>query len=214
MIDDAKKLLDLLGIPHIQAISEAEAQAAFLAKRQDVWAASSKDYDCLLFGSPKLVRFLTIHGREYLPSKGASRPLKPELINLDYLLSYHQISHLQLVDLAILMGTDFNEGIKGVGPKTALKLVKENGQIEHLPAEYKAQVPKYQEIREIFLHPKVVSNYSLGRTRLNEDGLYQFLCDQRNFSTDRVKLAVKRMKKIYERRMQKGLENWFTTSRN
>jgi len=83
MINDSKRLLNLLGIPHVQAIGEAEAQAACMAIRGDVWASSSKDYDTLLFGSPLLVRYLTISGKEFLPSKGTFRSLKPELINLN-----------------------------------------------------------------------------------------------------------------------------------
>ncbi|MCD6240643.1 flap endonuclease-1, partial [Candidatus Bathyarchaeota archaeon] len=127
MIEDAKRLLDLLGIPYVQAPSEAEAQAAYMALKGDVWAASSKDYDSLLFGAPRLLRYLTITGKEYLPSKGTFRPLYPELIELNEFLSKHGISHEQLVDLAILIGTDFNEGIKGIGPKKALKLIKTYG---------------------------------------------------------------------------------------
>jgi flap endonuclease-1 len=214
MVGDAKKLLELLGIPHIQALDEAEAQAAYMAIRKDVWAASSKDYDCLLFGAPKLVRFLTIHGREYLPSKGLTRPLNPELIDLQQLLSFHQITRQQLVDLAILVGSDFNEGIKGVGPKTALKLVKKYGKIESLPDKFSEEVPKYREIREIFLKPKTISEYQLSLTQLNEKELYHFLCDERSFNPKRVDVAVERMKKIYRRRRHTGLERWFKPVKN
>ncbi len=211
MTDDAKKLLDLLGIPYIQAISEAEAQAAYMASRKDVWAANSKDYDCLLFGAPNLVRFLTIHGREYLPSKGVTRPLRPELINLRQLLSFHKITRQQLVDLAVLVGTDFNEGIKGVGPKTALKLVRKYEKIEDLPDKFRKEIPNYQEVREIFLEPKTTTNYTLNLANLNERELYSFLCDERSFNPKRVEMAVQRMKKIYKRRGQTDLEEWFKT---
>jgi flap endonuclease-1 len=124
LIEDAKRLLSLLGIPYLQAPSEAEAQTAFMAKKGDVWAASSKDYDSLLFGAPRLLRYLTIYGREFYPSKGTSKPLKPELMELEKILTYHGITQKQLVDIGILIGTDFNQGVKGIGPKTALKLVK------------------------------------------------------------------------------------------
>lgn len=126
MIEDAEKLLTLLGIPYIQAPSEAEAQTAHMASQGEVWAAGSKDYDSLLFGAPRLLRYLTIYGKEFLPSKGISRPLKPELIHLQTLLSHHEIAHKQLIDIAILIGTDFNEGLKGIGPKTALQLLKKH----------------------------------------------------------------------------------------
>lgn len=117
MIEDAKRLLGVLGIPFVQAPSEAEAQSAYMASKSEVWASSSKDYDSLLFGAPRLLRYLTIYGREFLPSKGISRPLKPELIELDKFLKHCGISREGLIDLAILIGTDFNEGLRGIGPK-------------------------------------------------------------------------------------------------
>lgn len=209
LIEDAKHLLALLGIPYLQAPSEAEAQTAHMAKKGDVWAASSKDYDSLLFGAPRLQRFLTIYGREFLPSKGTSRPLKPELIDLQKLLSHYGITQSQLVDIAMLVGTDFNKGIEGVGPKTALKLIQAHGAIENLPNSLKQSLPEnYGEVRNIFLHPPVTDNYVLEYGELQEDALYHFLCENRDFSKDRVKTVVDRMKKFYDNKKQTGLEKW------
>src|SRR5207249_7968588 len=86
MVAEARELLRLLGIPTVQARSEAEAQAAHMAAAGSVWAAGSKDYDSLLFGAPRVVRFLTVSGKEFLPSTGAFRPIVPELIDLDRFL--------------------------------------------------------------------------------------------------------------------------------
>src|SRR5262245_11026531 len=80
MVAEAHELLQLMGIPVVQAPSEAEAQAAHMAASNHVWASGSKDYDSLLFGTPRLVRFLTISGKEFLPRQGVSRPIVPELI--------------------------------------------------------------------------------------------------------------------------------------
>ncbi len=209
MIEDAKKLLKLLGIPYVQAPSEAEAQAAYMAMQGDVWAANSKDYDSILFGAPKLIRFLTIHGQEYLPSKGTARPLKPELIKLRELLSYHAITRLQLVDLAILVGTDFNEGIRSIGPKTALKLVKKHERIENLPQAVLSKVPShYEKIRKLYLHPEVTDEYDLNYSPLCEEELMHFLCEQRDFSRKRVDTIVQRMNEVYMMKTQTKLENW------
>src|SRR5215831_10821346 len=112
MIDEARELLRLMGIPVIQAPSEGEAQVSAMASRDQVWAAASKDYDCLLFGAPRLLRFLTISGKEFLPSKGVSRPIVPEVIDAAGMLSEYGISREQLIDLALLVGTDFNDGVK------------------------------------------------------------------------------------------------------
>src|SRR3954449_6436371 len=108
MVGEARELLRLMGIPTVQAPSEAEAQAAHMAAvSPDVWAAASKDYDALLFGAPRLVRFLTISGKEFLPSQGTFRAIVPEMIELPSLLDGWGITRAGLVDLAILVGTDF-----------------------------------------------------------------------------------------------------------
>jgi len=213
MIEDSKKLLQLLGIPFIQAPSEAEAQTSHMALRGEVWAASSKDYDSLLFGAPRLLRYLTISGREFLPSKGISRPLKPELIELDKFLFDCGITRQQLIDLAILLGTDFNEGIKGIGPKTALNLVKNYGRIEDLPSEFKStlETQNFQEVRRFFLEPKVTTDYALSYGDVQEEELYRFLCDQRDFSRERVETVIQRMKIFYASKKQTELRNWFKT---
>jgi len=215
MIDDAKKLLKFLGIPYVQAPSEAEAQAAHMAKNGDVWAASSRDYDSLLFGAPQLLRYLTISGREYLPSKGTSRPLKPELIHLERLLSHHKLTREQLIDVAILIGTDFNEGIKGIGPKGALRLLRSYGRIEELPCDVRSRVSeRYERVRKIFLEPNVTSDYDLTHGGLREEELRDFLCGERGFSRARVETVIKRMKCYYLTRKQAGLEKWIDASRS
>ena len=208
MQDDAKTVLNLLGIPHIQAPEEGEAQAAYLARKGDVWAANSRDYDSVLFGAPRLVRYVTISGQEFLPSKGTSRPLIPEIIELEQLLKALEISREQLIDLAILVGTDFNQGIKGVGPKTALKLIKKYGTLKNLPPEYQEQLPaETQDIRNLFLNPPVTDDFDLNFKGLNENGLRQFLCAERGFSPDRVDLAVKRMRGFYSQE-KSSLTSW------
>jgi len=194
-LDDAKRLLTLLGVPWVQAPGEGEAQAAYMASRGDVWAANSRDYDSLLFGAPRLLRYLTIGGEEWLPSKGRARRLEPELIELEALLAGLGITRKQLIDLSILVGTDFNEGVKGVGPKTALKLMRRHGSIEELPEETLAKVPDtYQSIREIYLRPEVTETYSLETRGLDEEGLVGFLSGERGFSRGRVETLVNRMR--------------------
>jgi flap endonuclease-1 len=164
-----------------------------MAARGDVWAAASKVYDCLLFGTPRLLRFLTISGKEFLPSKGAFRPIVPEVIDTAAFLEHHDIKRNQLVDLAILMGTDFNDGIKGIGPKKALKLVSEFGLIENMPVQIQESLDApVGEIREIFLTPAVTDDYKIQFTPPNLDGIVRFLCEDREFSRERVEAALKR----------------------
>ena len=193
MAAEARELLRLMGLPVVDAPSEGEAQASHIATREDVWAAASKDYDCLLFGTPRLVRFLTISGKEFLPSKGAFRAITPELIDTGEMLAHYNITREQLIDLAILIGTDFDEGIKGIGPKKALKLVSEFGSIENMPAEIQEPLTALAPaIRDIFLHPDVVNDYRIEFRGADTEGIMRFLCDEREFSPERVINALKR----------------------
>jgi flap endonuclease-1 len=195
MAAEARELLRLMGIPTVQAPGEGEAQAAYMAANSDVvWAAASKDYDALVFGAPRLVRFLTISGKEFLPSQGTFRPIVPETIELDRLLHVWHIDRERLVDLAMLVGTDFNEGVKGVGPKKALKLVQTYGPIENMPREIRdalADAP-LDEVRRIYLAPPVTDQFEVRSFEPDLDGIVRFLCDDREFSRERVTAAIDR----------------------
>ena len=211
LVDDAKHLLDLLGIPWVQAPSEGEAQAAYMAVQGHVWASNSKDYDSLLFGAPRVVRFLSISGREWLPSKDRAKKVYPELIELDKFLGHLEINREQLIDLGILVGTDFNDGVKGVGPKTALKLVRKHGRIEDMPQDIREKLPDtVDRIRDLYLNPDVTDDYSVEPGVLQEDDLDAFLVGERNFSTKRVQTIINRMK---NRAAQKSLKEFFGDSR-
>ena len=193
MVAEAKELLRLMGIAIVEAPSEAEAQAAYMARRGDVWAAASKDYDALLFGAPRLVRFLTISGREFLPSQGTFRPITPELIDLQHMLDTLEITRPQLIDLGLLVGTDFHPGIKGIGPKKALALVKRHGAIEEMPAEVRdAFGPDLDRLRHIFIEPAVRNDDDLAAGRCDVDGVVRFMCDEHAFKRDRVLAALDR----------------------
>jgi flap endonuclease-1 len=192
MAGEARELLRLLGIPTVQAPSEAEAQAAHMAAAGAVWAAASKDYDSLLFGAPRLVRFLTIGGKEFLPSQGTFRPIVPELIDLARWLATLSITHAQLIDLGILVGTDFNDGIKGIGPKKALALVQKHGAIEQMPEAIRDQVGDVDEVRHIYMHPDVTDAFRIDFSDPDDDGVVDFLCRQREFSEERVRAALRR----------------------
>ncbi len=197
MVDDAKTLLTLLGIPWIQAPSEGEAQAAFLARQGAVWAAGSKDYDSLLFGAPRLVRFLAVGSTEFLPSQGRSRAVPPEILDLEENLRHLGLTREQLIDAAILVGTDFFEGVKGIGPKTAVKRVREWGSLDRAPADVAAKLPaNVREIREFFLNPPVASAAELRMRAVQSEATLRFLCDERDFSPQRVRAVLDRLQKV------------------
>ena len=194
MVDEARRLLQLLGIPVVQAPSDGEAQASHLAARGDAWAVASKDYDSLLFGAPRLLRFLTIGGKEFLPSKAAFRPLTPELIGLNPMLEHYGITREQLIDVAILVGTDFNAGVRGVGPKRALNLVRHHGSIEAMPQTIVDAVAGYAAVRAIYLRPQFSDDYTITFGSPDDEGVIRFLAHDRQFSADRVRAALERMR--------------------
>ena len=201
MTDDSKKLLDLMGVPWIQAPSEGEAQAAHIVRKGDAGYCASQDFDSLLFGAPRLVRNVTISGRRKLPRKRAYVEVFPELVELERVLKELNISREQLIDVGILVGTDFNpEGVKGVGPKTALKMIKKYGCIEEIPS---SEIPEInfdpKPIREIFLNPKVTDDYRIEWRKPDIDGVIDFLCGERDFSRERVEKAVNRMYEGYRK---------------
>jgi len=210
MIDDSKRLLDLLGIPHIDAPSEGEATAANLTMNGTAFASASQDFDSLLFGAKKLIRNLTISGRRKLPNRQVYVDVEPEIIELEKTLKALEIAREQLVDIGILIGTDFNpDGFKGIGPKKALKMIKEHGRLEEVPdVKEKLSEIDYKKIREIFLKPNVTSVDKFDFKDPDSTGVIQFLCKERNFSVDRVSAALQRLKKASETRSQ-TLEQWF-----
>ena len=214
MVEDSRRLLSFLGVPYMQAPSEGEAQAAFMTIRGDVWAAVSQDYDSLLFGAVRLVRNLAISGKRKLPMREAYVQVDPELVQLEETLSSLELTREQLVDLGILIGTDFNpEGFKGIGPKTALKLIRENGTIEEIAAKDPGfKIPQHLErIRQIFLKPDVTTNYALRWREPQTEELVRFLCGDRDFNEERVRTAVERMKiGMAANQGKQTLESFFT----
>ncbi len=213
MEDDSKRLLELMGLPWVQAPSEGEAQAAHMTKRGDADYCGSQDYDSLLFGAPILIRNITISGKRKLPNKNIYIDILPEVITLEKALKECEITYEQLIDMGILIGTDFNpDGIKGLGPKTALKLIKQYRTIENaLPHIKNASFPaEPQKIRDIFLHPKITDKYKLEWKEPNTEGIVDFLVREKDFSEDRVRKALERMQEGSKKAKSKTtLEKWF-----
>jgi flap endonuclease-1 len=210
MVQDAKSLLTLMGVPWVQAPSEGEAEASYLTLRGIAWATVSQDYDSLLFGSPTLLRNLTVSGRRKLPGKGAYIEVYPEIIRLEDVLRFNGLTREQLVDVGILLGTDFNpEGFNKVGPATALKYIKNYGKLENIP-EIRQELSKldYNAIREIFLHPNVKDIEPPEWKPADKDGITKFLCDLHDFSLTRVSSAIARIANL-NTEQSSTLERWF-----
>ena len=210
MVEESKKLLSYLGIPYIQAPSDGEAAAAYLTKSELAFAAASQDYDSILFGAKKLVRNLAISGKRKVPNRNVYVDVEPELFEYDKLLQEIGLTQEQLVDVGILIGTDFNPGgFAGIGPKTALKLIKENGKLENIQKinHLLPEVP-YQEIRNIFLKPGVPQVDKIDFGGVSREKVLDFLCVDKSFSADRVSSTLDKLQKAAANRSQ-SLEHWF-----
>ena len=210
IVESAKTLLRLMGIPIVQAPSEGEAQAAYMARKGDADYTGSQDYDSLLFGSPRLARNLAVTGKRKVPRKNVYVEIKPEVIELDKNLKRLGITREQLVDIALLIGTDYNEGVEGIGIKKAYKYVKNYGDIFKVLRVLKIE-PKepIEEIREFFLNPPVTDEYDLKFGRPDEEGIIEFLCEEHDFSRERVEKAIEKLKSGLKAE-QMTLERWFS----
>ena len=210
MVEESKKLISYLGIPYIQAPSDGEAAAAYLTRREVAFAAASQDYDSILFGAKRLVRNLAISGKRKVPNRNVYVEVEPEIFEHDRVLREIGLTSEQLVDVGILIGTDFNPGgFAGIGPKTALKLIKENGKLENIQ-KIKHLLPEvpYQEIRNIFLKPEVPKVDKIDFSEVNREKVLDFLCVDKSFSADRVSTTLDKLQKAAANRSQ-SLEQWF-----
>jgi flap endonuclease-1 len=209
MIDQSKRLLDLLGVPWVQAPGEGEAQASAMARNGTAFAAASQDYDSLLFGSPRLVKNLAISGRRKLPRKEVYVEVQPEEISLEATLQHLGITREQLVDMGLLIGTDFNEGVKGIGPKKALALIKKHGTLEGVLAELGVDIEHKDEVRKIFLEPNVLDRAEIRFRDPDPEGVRRMLCDEHGFSPERIAAALEKFGVARGEQKQKSLDSWF-----
>jgi flap endonuclease-1 len=208
LANDAREMFRLMGIPVINAPEDAEAQASYMCMKEDVWAIASQDYDSLLYGAPRIVRYITISGKDFLPSKLRMKPLVPEIIELKSTLERLGISREQLIDVAILSGTDFNEGIPKIGPIKAYRLIKKYERIEKIPTRVlNKNIENLERVREIFMKPKVVTDYTITFSKPNFEELRSFL-HSRSFSEEKIELIIDRLSLFYNSLEKLSLSKW------
>ena len=211
ILEESKKLLELMGIPCVQAESEAEAQAAFMTSRGDADLVGSQDYDSFLFGAENVVRNLGSTGKRKVPGKAAYVSKTPEHISLTDSLKQLEITREQLIDVAICIGTDFNEGIQRVGPKTALKLILKHGDINSMLREENKDIGAcvaLEEIRDFFMNPPVTKDYTLKWKKPKSDALFDFLVEERGFSEKQVIKNIETLENRASSECQSSLGEW------
>lgn len=202
VIETSRQLLHLMGIPTVLAPGEGEAQAARMVTRGDAAYVVSQDYDTLLFGTPHLVRNLTVSGRRKV--RGRTITVNPERILLSEVLPGLGISREQLIAIGILVGTDFNTGAKGIGAKTALKLVQNSDYASVIADKLPGFDP--EPVMDYFLNPPVTDQYTLAWKPPDREGILRMLCEEHDFSPERVRSALEGLQ---VRSGQKTLDSWF-----
>ena len=200
--EESMEFIKALGLPVIQAPSEAEAQAAFMAEQGDVWGTVSQDADALLYSTPRLIRNLTVSQKRKI--RGTYIKISPEVIGLQKTLETLEINEEQLIALSILIGTDYNlGGVKGIGPKTGLKLVKEHKTIEKVFENIETDFD-WKEVYQTFKEMKVKKDYKLEWNSPDQDKIKEILT-KHDFSEERITRLLEKLKP----KKQKNLDKWF-----
>jgi flap endonuclease-1 len=195
IIDTSKQLLDCMGVQWVQAPSEGEAQCAHMCMNGLAWASASQDWDSFLFGSPRLIRNLSVSGKKRLPKTGAFIEMKPELLELKNVLESFGLTREQLIMVGMLIGTDFNPGVKGYGPKKALALVKAEQTLDSVLSKVAWEGPPAVEVLDFFAHPPV-SEEKLELKILQPEQLRKMMIDEHEFSTERIEKVIKTLESL------------------
>lgn len=188
-IEESKELIAAFGLPVIQAPAEAEAQASFMCRKGGVWAVASSDHDCLLYKSPRLITSLTLASRRKMPS-GLYKEIKPELIELEQVLRFLKIDESQLLAMAILIGTDYNKGISGYGPKRALERVRHFKSFEQI---FNGLDINWKEIKKAFEDQPVIQDYELAWKKPDKEKIKEILLEH-DFSEEKIESVLAKFK--------------------
>jgi flap endonuclease-1 len=208
MVEESKRLLAYMGVPSVQAPSEGEAQCSFMCKEGQVWAVASQDFDSLAFGSPKLVRNLNVTGKRKMPGKEHYIEVKPVFIELDDVLKELGVTQEQLILIGIMAGGDYAPGgIKGIGPKKALKMVQENPDTDKLLTLIESQWEHLVPVRDIldFTKNPPVEEREIPKEKLNPEKLKELMAEEHDFGAERIDKAIEKLQSFEGSKSQKGL---------
>jgi len=206
ILNESKELLAALGVPIIQAPSEGEAQAAYMVKKGDCYALVSQDTDGLLFGATRIIKNLSISGKK--KKQAAYQSQNPEMVILQEVLEDLGLNQDQLIVLAILSGTDFNVGgVKGIGPKKALTLIKENQDKEKIFKQVEWDFEfSWEKVYDTIVNMKTTEDYMLKWNSVDENRVKEILIGKGEFSEERVDKVLEEITKTQK---QKGLSEFF-----
>lgn len=210
-INESKELLTAMGIAIVQAPGEGEAQASFFAQQPDIYAVASQDYDCLMFKAPKLIQNLSLSRKRKTVSGYVD--VGPQIIELKSILKELEIDQEQLICIGILCGTDYNPGgIKGLGPKKSLKIVKEFKTKEKIFEAIKndERFEKYdlnfnwENIYEEILNPNIDKNAKINFPKIDNNKIKEIMLKY-EFSEDRINNQLEKLNLLKKEKEQKTL---------
>jgi len=205
MLDQSKELLTYMGVPWVQAPSEGEAQCAMMCRQKIVYASASQDWDSLLFGSTRLIRNLSVSGKRKIPRKENYIEIKPEILELNSVLEQLGLTKEQLIMVAMLMGTDFNPGVRGYGPKKALALVKEEKTLKKILEKVEWVGPPPEEVFDLFMNPPAEETSPEFKSPQKQK-LLKLMVDEHEFSEERVQKVLKTLEEVQPK--SSGLSKW------
>jgi len=207
MLEEAKELVRALGLPCVGAPSEADAQMVWMCKNGDVDYIASTDYDGILLGVLRLVRNLTLSQRRKVPG-GKYVTTFLELIETKEVLSSLELDQDHLIALGMLVGTDYNPGgVRGIGPKKALTLVRKHEDINDIFKE--VDITNWKEIYNLFVDPKFSKEYKLEWNEIDIDKIKDLLVKRHEFNEERVDNLIAKYKDECKDHDQKGLSEFF-----
>jgi len=209
-VDDCKKLLKFMGVPFVSAPCEAESQCAELVKKGKVWAVGTEDMDALTFGTNVLLRHLTF-------SEARLKETGTKEFHLREVLEGLEMSQNEFIDLCIMLGCDYCEKIRGMGPKNALKAMQEHRSIEKVIENLdkkKYTVPEnwmFAEARRLFITPDVTpaEEFDFKWEKPDIEGLVQYMCEEKGFEEGRIRNGAAKLTKAREVKPQGRLDGFF-----
>ena len=207
IIRESKQLLGALGVPYIDSPASAESQCAHMVQRGFTNYSNSQDFDSLLFGCPKVIQNLSKSLRRKVQGRWQYQKIKPVKIDLAKNLTNLRISIFQLVDIGLLIGTDYFPGIDGIGPKKALTLIRKYHTLESLILkeyrnhDFRDLTPEIiKKVRKLFSFPDVNESYNnLLWNPPNKSRIFFLLCEEHNLNKERVKNYLEKFEKNYEK---------------
>lgn len=161
-IELVKTLIPILGMNFITSLTEAEGTCSFICHEKIVDAVLSEDTDVLAYGCKKFLTKINIADETVVE------------INYKKMIELFDVTQEEFLDLCVLLGTDFNCNLRGIGPEKAYKLIKEFRRIEHILENTKHtndSITKlsFVETRKIF----DITNKNLGFVESEKDIVFK-----------------------------------------